>query len=241
MSIGLLVPWGPGELTVEEHNALFLEVVREPGEEILRVNKGRAAEGKAEVAFNMPDILRLIQQAEQDGFDAIVVVCSAEPGVEEARRLVRIPVFGTTSVALHTALMLGHRVGVITSTQVTKSDNLYTARACGLESFVSIESIDMTITEIAAQRRELKSGRKKIDVVDKMVAAGIKLIEAENASVLTLGCNAIMWFVDVVTEELRKRGYEVPFISPLPLTVKVARSLVDLQLTHSRLLYPKLG
>jgi hypothetical protein len=28
---------------------------------------------------------------------------------------------------------------------VTKSDNLYTSRACGLESFVSIESIDMTI------------------------------------------------------------------------------------------------
>jgi allantoin racemase len=241
MKIGLLVPWGPGELTIEEHDTLFREVVRHPEVEILRVNKGKAAEGKAEVAFSMPDILKLIQQAERDGFDAVVVVCSAEPGVEEARYLVSIPVFGPTSIALHTGLTIGHRVGVITSSQVTKSENLYTSRACGLESFVSIESIDMTMTDIKAQRQEFKSGGKHVEVIDKMMAAGIKLIEEENVSVLTLGCNALTWFVDKVTEELKKKGYDIPFVNPLPLAVRVAKNLAELGLTHSRIMYPKVG
>ena len=169
----------------------------------------------------------------------MVVVCFAEPGVEEARYFVRIPVFGPMTIALHTALTIGHRVGVITSSQVTKSDNLYTSRACGLESFVSVESIDMAIADIKVQRRELKSGGKRVEVIDKMVAAGIRLIKDENVSILTLGCGALSWFIDKVAEELKKKGYEIPFVNPLPLAVRVARSLAELGLTHSRIMYPK--
>ena len=45
-------------------------------------------------ALAAPYILKLVQQGEKDGFDAIVLDCFLDPALSECRELVRIPVMG---------------------------------------------------------------------------------------------------------------------------------------------------
>lgn len=44
--------------------------------------------------FVTPEILGKIKEAEQDGIDAVVIDCMADPGMEAGRNLVSIPVIG---------------------------------------------------------------------------------------------------------------------------------------------------
>ncbi|MCI4435815.1 MAG: AroM family protein [Ignisphaera sp.] len=66
-----------------------------------------------------PKILRLIKQFESEGFDAVIVSCAADPAVEEARKLVKIPVIGAGSAVASLALAYGKRVGVLNLTEST--------------------------------------------------------------------------------------------------------------------------
>lgn len=59
---------------------------------------------------------RIVEQclrAEKDGADAVLVSCAIDPGVEAARKVCRIPIFGAGSCAAAMALTMGSRVGVL--------------------------------------------------------------------------------------------------------------------------------
>ena len=232
------MPWGTGTLSVEEHNALLRGVVKQPEVEILRIEKGTTASGKALVGYNMPELLDMVKGAEEDGFDALVIICHGEPGVEEARALVRsMPVLGTFRVALHIGLTLGHKVGVITANRRTKSDNQYTIRACGLDCCASVRSLNIHASEVRSQYLEYRDTGKEVELIGRAVEAGIRLIEEDEATVLAIGCGSLMWFADTIRDRLTEKGHDVPFINPLPLTVEIAKALVNQKLTHSPLFY----
>ena len=60
----------------------------------------------------MNQLLSAVQQGEQDGFDAVVIACCSDPGLEDAKDLVSIPVTAPMEAAVATARGLG-RLGVI--------------------------------------------------------------------------------------------------------------------------------
>jgi len=60
----------------------------------------------------MNQLLAAVQQGEQDGFDAVVIACCSDPGLEDAKDLVSIPVTAPMEAAVATARGLG-RLGVI--------------------------------------------------------------------------------------------------------------------------------
>lgn len=61
----------------------------------------------------IPHVVALARDFRDQGFDAVVVSCAGDPGVEEARREVDIPVIGAGRSAAALALALGGRVGVL--------------------------------------------------------------------------------------------------------------------------------
>jgi allantoin racemase len=61
----------------------------------------------------MDDILGLIRRAERDGYHAAVVACFHDPGLREARELVRIPVIAPAEASMHLAATLGHKFSII--------------------------------------------------------------------------------------------------------------------------------
>lgn len=64
----------------------------------------------------IPKIVRLGQEMERSGVDALFVSCAADPGVSELREAVSVPVIGAGSASAGVALSLGKPVGALSIT-----------------------------------------------------------------------------------------------------------------------------
>lgn len=54
--------------------------------------------------------------ARRGGFDAAVIACFGDPGLDAAKELLEVPVLGISEAAFHAAAMLGRRFGVVSFT-----------------------------------------------------------------------------------------------------------------------------
>jgi Asp/Glu/hydantoin racemase len=64
-------------------------------------------------ALALPKILRLAEEMEREGVKAIIVSCADDPGVEELRKIVKIPVVGAGSSCASVALSCGGKIGTL--------------------------------------------------------------------------------------------------------------------------------
>lgn len=65
--------------------------------------------------LNKVDVVtEMVKLAEDDGVDAVMVACSGDPGVAEARTLVDIPVIGPMESAMLLACSYGRKFGIVT-------------------------------------------------------------------------------------------------------------------------------
>ena len=108
-------------------NPLGVDVYDEMTEEIVApavgvgtevVVRSLAGTGVPDTAFLpapslfMNQLLAAVVQAERDGFDAAVIACASDPGLEDAKSLVSIPVTAPMEAAVATGLGFG-RLGVV--------------------------------------------------------------------------------------------------------------------------------
>lgn len=61
----------------------------------------------------IPKILDLAHEFENRGFDVVYISCAGDPGVEECRSELRIPVIGAGSSCASLALSFGSKIGVL--------------------------------------------------------------------------------------------------------------------------------
>ena len=64
--------------------------------------------------LNKVDVVEQALAAQDEGADAVMVACSGDPGVAEARTLLSIPVVGPMEAALHLACTYGRKIGIVT-------------------------------------------------------------------------------------------------------------------------------
>jgi len=64
--------------------------------------------------LNKVDVVAEMVQLEKDGADAVMVACSGDPGVAEARTLLNIPVIGPMESAMFLACSYGRKFGIVT-------------------------------------------------------------------------------------------------------------------------------
>lgn len=67
----------------------------------------------------VPKIVAAAKNAAAGGVTAVLISCAADPGIEECRQAVSIPVIGAGAAAAGIALALGSRVGVLNLTAAT--------------------------------------------------------------------------------------------------------------------------
>ena len=65
-------------------------------------------------AHAIPPTLKLVKRANQEGYDAVILACFSDPGLEAAKEISEIPVIGIEESTLHVAAMLGARFSVMT-------------------------------------------------------------------------------------------------------------------------------
>lgn len=176
----------------------------------------------------VPATLRGIVEAERDGFDAVIIGCFGDPGLEAARELVDIPVIGPGEASLLAAAGLGHRFSVVTILDnVVASQEHQAHRAGVLGKLASVEAIGIPVLELMGDREATIAG---------VVAAGQRAIDRHRADTLMLGCMTLsfMGIGELVSAELG-----VPVLEANRVALKSAESLVSLGLSHSSRAYPR--
>ena len=101
----VLQGWASPGVVVETRSANFNGVIESQYDEYLYV----------------PRLLEAVEQIEGDGFDAALVGCFGDPGLDGVRELARMPVVGPAEASLHVAAMLADRFGIITATPEIRS------------------------------------------------------------------------------------------------------------------------
>lgn len=180
-----------------------------------------AIESSLDEAACIPPMLELVKRAPAQGYDAVVIACFSDPGLDAAREAVDIPVVGIQESALHLAAQLGHQFSVLTTLKHRKPLRERAALIAGLDRrLASCRPLDLPVLETVEDRDH---------VMQRIVSVGRQAIDEDGAEVLVLGCAGLG---DLAERAGRELG--VPIVDPNMAAVKLCETLVDMKLTHSR-------
>jgi allantoin racemase len=155
--------------------------------------------------------------AERDGFDAVIIHCFVDPGLDAARERVRIPVVGPGEVTLRAGATLNGRIGMVTPSNETMDSHWEQIRDLGLEKrFAGIEAIEGPLLPFPEQDPR--------SMTDALVVAGKKLVDRGAELICPSGLAYIPIRVSAV-EVSRKLG--IPVLDPALLSVRTAEMLVS--------------
>lgn len=240
MRIVYLVP-GPmgrspeGKAELQRRGDLLREYAGEGTEVgIVDVPEGPASiESAYEEYLSIPAAARKAVELEQDGWDAIILGCYGDPGLDALRELVSIPVIGPAEACALTCASLGHRFSVITITESVIADTEKKVRNVGVgEKLASVRVVGIPVLELHHDR-------------DRTIAATVEqarqAMENERADCFVVGCMS-MGFLEIAEAAGEEVG--VPFLNPAKTALKFAEMLVGAGLSHSRKAYhvpPKLA
>jgi hypothetical protein len=73
-----------------------------------------AIQSASDIAQAVPPMLELVGKANDEGYDAVILACFSDPGLEAARKQSDILVMGIEETTLHVATMLGHKYTIPT-------------------------------------------------------------------------------------------------------------------------------
>lgn len=234
MKIQLLLPF-----IINADNDRYLREFVQPDVDIAGLTKGRITETRLDAALTLREELEAIKKAEKDGYDAVVMGCALDPGVEEAREIVKIPVLGCFETTLHLAGILGNRLCVfVPSGRYGIRMQSQNAKRYGFQN-VSFRALTFYARQAIELSFQYKETGKMNEGIELVINEAVRAIEDDEADILALGCNALAWTVPPVKAELNKKGYDISFIIPITASIEVAKAMVNLGLTHSNLFYPQ--
>ena len=240
MRICYLVPGpmgrGPeGQAELKRRGGLFKGYAA-PGTEtgIVDVPEGPASiESMYEEYLSIPATARRAVELEQEGWDALVLGCYGDPGLDALRELVSIPIIGPGEATALMAASLGHRFTIITITESVIAATERQIRNVGIgEKLASVRVVGIPVLELHHDR-------------DRTITATIEqarqAMEHERADAFIVGCMS-MGFLEIAEAAGAELG--VPFLNPARVGLKFAEATVGAGLTHSRKAYhvpPKLA
>ena len=108
-----------------------------------------AIQGPEDDAICRPFVLAEVDRAAAGGADAIIIACFDDPGLDDARARVSIPVLGIGEAGFHAAMMLGGRFSVVTTLAVAipvLEENLRhygLAAACARVRAAGVKALDL--------------------------------------------------------------------------------------------------
>jgi len=148
----------------------------------------------------VPDLLRVVKNGEKQGYNAIIINCFGDPGVDEARKMVNVPVVGAGEASFSNVKEAGKRFTVITTVQEAVARVRRNARKHGAEPFLaSIRPLDMHVSELVQKQRVRKA----------LLNEGKKALEEDHADIIVLGCTAMAGNAEWLSKKL-----DVPVIDP---------------------------
>jgi Asp/Glu/hydantoin racemase len=173
-------------------------------------------------------MVRKIYWASQNGYEAVIQSNTFDPGVEQGRLSVRIPVIGLFKTSLHVGLTLADRIGI---TVPLASHVPYTwriLRAYEMDKYVSsIKPIGIYGSDVQTHKQEIF--QRMTDLISESVRdCGAEII-------LPLGGALIPYVVDPMDLQ-EATGIQV--LNTKAIGIRHAEMCVNLGLLHSEFTYP---
>jgi allantoin racemase len=236
MRVVYVVPGPMNENEVKRRGELLKQWAA-PGVEadIIRVEEGPASiESMYEEYLSIPATAKLMHGLEKQGYDAAILGCAGDPGLDAFREITNhMVVVGPAATSFHTAAQLGHRFGVLTVTDSTVASAYELVQKAGLsDKLATVLPVNIPVLELANNREE---------TLQKLLAIAHKAIDEHRADSLVLGCMS-MGFLNVAEDMQEALG--IPVINPGKAALKTAEALVGGGLSHSKKAYmtpPKLA
>jgi allantoin racemase len=175
-----------------------------------------------------PEIMRLVKEAEEGGFDAAFPgMCFGEFFLQDARQAVKMPVVGPAESAMIVAQLVGRKFAVITNGDAfipVIEENIrfhgWTGQA------IASRPVRAWDTDVIQLMVDAYNGRPE-QLVQEFDRLAVECVR-DGADVVICGCNPY-------GAALSQVGYNtvadtgVPVVTALPSMIKIAEALVDLR------------
>ena len=195
---------------------------------VIDVPTGPASiESSYEEMLAIPPPLDLILECEAKGFDAAIIGCFGDPGLEAARELVTMPVVGPCESAMLLAAGLGHMFSVLTIyDSLIASQEMLSVQAGVRAKLASVRPTNIPVLELMKDPDVTKA---------RLTEVARACVEKDRADALLFGCMT-MSFLDMGDEIGAAVG--VPVVNAGRAAVKHAEMLVSMGLAHSKKAWP---
>ena len=151
-----------------------------------------------------------VVKAQEEGYDAVTIDCTLEPGLNAARKASRIPVVGAGEAALCLSLLFGERFSVIMPAPTSIGPMVAKIRQMGLwERSASVRAVNLHVLDLDDRDRTLAAVAEEAQ----------RAINEDGAAVIVLGCTVMGPIADALAERLG-----VPVIEPGTAALKLAEA-----------------
>lgn len=218
-------PFIKGIEMMEVHEKTLIENFKKIARHNVTVDSGYLDRGTVPTcyyfeALNTPEMINKVVWAEKEGYDAAMIGCYLDPGLKEAREIVKIPVTGAAESSMILACMLGLKFSIISTLPKLVPGLEKLIRLYGFESRTGpVRSIDSLFFEIYSESKE---------TIKQIMNVSKKAIEEDGAEVIIVGCTVLGTLLTKMgiseIENLR-----VPVIDPVAAGIKMTEILVDLK------------
>ena len=184
-------------------------------------------ESTYEEMLAIPPTLDLIMECERDGYDAAIIGCFGDPGIEAARELVTMPVVGPCESAMLIAAGLGHKFSVLTIFEsLIAGQEMLAVRTGVREKLASVRPTNIPVLDLM---KDPPATKRRLTEVARAC------VEEDRADALLFGCMT-MSFLNMGDEIGAAVG--VPVVNAGRAALKQAEMLVSMQLAHSKKAWP---
>lgn len=165
-------------------------------------------ESDDDVAAVVPLVVRRIS-ADCGNYDAFVIACYSDPGVNESRTLCRKPILGIQESAAALSASFERQFGVLALGRESIQRHIAYIRNIGMQQFHAGERpLEMSVDEVANDPGAL----------ERIVMTGRELIDEDGAETVVLGCAGMAKHRRAAQEQLG-----VPVIDPVQAAVTMAQ------------------
>lgn len=231
MKIKIVEPVITEEFVGETEQEVKKYVSKDTQFDVERIRYGTASiETSYDEYLCAPNIIKIVEEAERDGFDGAYINCFGDPGLEGAREVVDIPVVGAGHTSIFIAGELCHRFSIITPVESSAPRDEDKVQVEGLSTkLASVRSVEIPVLELEDRER----------LTGALIEASKKAVEEDGAHGIVLGCTGMINLTEKMDEGMKDLGYYIPIIHPVPTSIRYLEMLIKLGLTQSEKTYMK--
>ncbi len=167
----------------------------------------------------LPYILKFVVE-NQDCYDAIIIGCAGDAGLEGAREKSRIPIVGPGESSILLGTCGDRRFSMVTISSERAAIKRRLVREAGLDINRLVSSHSLGIPVVDLYKDKKRTQRELIRCMEEAKEKG--------ADVMILGCMSIGFMESELLHQAEKEA-GLPLVNPIVTSVKMAEALISLK------------